>query len=148
MLRFKKTLALLLAVLCISTVAFPASAAPAVASKAAGEFGTITGTLYDAAAAEINGFSLYEFTYWTDVTNLPGSTARLLVGINLMNNLTGASIDAFTDYSCHTPGSLSAGYYYQLDHIDNFKNINFAVFGCHECILRRPTAAGAVTNGS
>lgn len=135
MLRFRKAFALLLVVLCICASVFSVSAAPATSSKAAGEFGTITGTLSDSGANIINGNLLYLFSYRTAVTKLPGSSARLLVGLDLKNNSTGATIDSFTDYGCYTPGYLWAGYDYELDHISNIRGANgitVAVFGCHE----------------
>lgn len=134
MFKFKKVMALLLAVLCIGAMAIPASATPAVTSKTAGGFGTLTGTLSDSGAFLYEEDNLmYVFNYMTEVTKLPGDAATLHANIDILNNDTGAKL-AY-DRTYYQAGQLFATYDFYLDELDNIRGVNgitVAVFGCHE----------------
>ena len=120
-----------LAIVFVVALARPVSAASS-ASKSAGEFGTLSGRLYNSSAHVYGSVLLYEFSFETRVSKNPGTAAKLYANIVIQNNDTGACIDAFTDNGYWQPGDTVAGYYYELDCISNIRNITVAVFGSHE----------------
>lgn len=86
--KIKRLVAVGLATLCVAGTMISASAAPSVASKSAGEFGTLTGSLEDSAASVVNGLLNYLFSYGTTVTKAPGATAKIYAKVSCVNNRT------------------------------------------------------------
>ena len=130
--KVKKLLVALVATFCLVGTVFSASAAPAIVSKPAGEFGTLTGMLDD-SIAQMTPYSglMYEFSYRTEVTKSPGS-CRLYARVELKNNATGAHI-----WSEEAPylGGDSCGYYVELQGFNGIRGengITVATYGSHE----------------
>lgn len=133
--RHKRLFSVLIAVLCVVALATSVSAA-SVVSKSAGEFGTLTGTLHDSIYRSYSGTTAYtyEFSFTTTVTKSPGQSSRLYGNVECRNNATGALIIE-EDADHYTPGGTYAGYYVEMDRINNIRGenaITVAVFGCHE----------------
>lgn len=134
--KFKKVFTVILAIACLACVAIPASAATPYASKSAGSFGTLSGQLTESIGEiyEWSGTLHYEFSYFTNVTTLPGSSAKLIAKVDCKNNATGANI--YSETGDWYPGWTQAGYYVQLDHmgsqIRGKNGITVAAFGAHE----------------
>ena len=124
----------LVACIClVGAICFSASAQPAVASKAAGEFGTLTGTLRDSYYEEIGSTYFYEFGFETRVSRLPGASCKLYATVETLNNSTGQKVTGTTYNNPYQSGDYETAGYVDAYRIPNNKSITFAVYGNHEC---------------
>lgn len=132
--KMKRLVIALATTFCAVGTVLSASAAPSVASKAAGEFGTLTGRLEDSTAEALpNNGLIYEFSFSTQVVKSPGS-CRLYANVSLQNNSTGVQFDTARD-EYFTPGDDFATGYVQLDHypaVRGQNGITVGVYGSHE----------------
>ena len=139
--KYSKLMALVLVVVCFCTTIIPASAAHVVKTIDAGEFGTLTGTLYDSYAdltyAVDTGEEIlfYEFSYGTGVTRSPADWATIHADVALYNQATGIRLYEEGSMDTCEYGNLYSGYYCEMDGISGIRGengITITVFGCHE----------------
>ena len=138
--KMSKLLALTLVIACLCTLIVPVSAVNVVKVIDAGEFGTLTGTLYDSYAlidqsVEGNELFFYDFSYRTTLARSPADWATIHSHVELYNKSTGAYLDYDACVETCEDGNLTGGYYYELDRVPGIRGengITVSAFGCHE----------------